>query len=395
MKTSRIKILLLACGTAFGLCLGFASLPAVSPVFAAGSHAHDHDEEETHGEEVESHAEGRIILNAAQVAAAGIDVAAAESGKLAQELQVPGKVVAASDRLAQIVPRAAGVVTEVGKNLGDVVEKGEILATLESRDMADAAADYLAAQKTEELARATFLREEKLWQKKITAEQDYLAARNAHQESKIRLDLARQKLKALGVEGGVSAGGPSRFHALRAPLAGRVIARDLVLGEYVDTSRAAFVIADTSIVWVEAAIPPADAAVVREGLPATVGDKQGKVVFVSPAIDPETRAAKAVIEMDNADGALRLGAFVTAAVALTMQESALVVPKSAILTVDGAPSVFVRTADGFEKRAVRIGREDGQHAEIIDGIAAGDPVAVSNIFTLKAELGKSEAAHEH
>jgi cobalt-zinc-cadmium efflux system membrane fusion protein len=112
--------------------------------------------------------------------------------------------VAAADRMAQIVPKVGGTVTEARKNLGDTVEKGEVLALIESREMAESVADYLAAKRAEELARTTFNREKGLWDKKITAEQDYLTAKNAHQEAKIKLDLAKQKLQALGHDGDVS-----------------------------------------------------------------------------------------------------------------------------------------------------------------------------------------------
>lgn len=364
-------------------------------------HGHGHEDEHGHGggKEEGEHAEGVIPLSAEQIAAAGIKVAAVGPGQLAREVSVPGKVMAAADRMAQIVPKVGGAVTEARKNLGDTVEKGEILALIESREMAESVADYLAAKRAEELALTTFNREKGLWDKKITAEQDYLTAKNAHQEAKIKLDLAKQKLQALGHDGEVSNNGNSRFHELRSPLPGRVIARELTLGEYVDTTHSAFTVADLSVVWVESAIAPGDLPFVKEGLMANVlgsgGKAEGKLIFVSPAIDPETRSAKAIIELDNADGKWRPGEFANAAIATSAQDTDLILPKDAIQTIEGKAVVFVRNDKGFEKRDVTTGREDSRHVEILSGVSFGEPVAVSSTFTLKAELGKSEAEHEH
>jgi membrane fusion protein, heavy metal efflux system len=431
MKRSKIKTLLLTGVAVIGLSGAFAWNYFTPPGHAAEGHGdshgheegeekHDEGKEEQHGHgheeakddghghggEEGEHAEGVIALTSEQITAAGIKVAAAGPGKLAREVSVPGKIVAAADRMAQIVPKVGGTVTEAKKNLGDIVEKGEVLALIESREMAESVADYLAAKRAEELARTTFNREKGLWDKKITAEQDYLSAKNTHQEAKIRLDLTRQKLQALGHDEamiktyeGAGSADRLRFHELRSPLPGRVIARELTLGEYVDATHSAYTVADLSVVWVETAIAPGDLPFVKEGQTASVmgsgGKATGKLVFVSPAIDPETRAAKAIIELENADGKWRPGEFANAAIATSAQDTDLIVPKDAVQTIEGKPVVFIRNDKGFEKRDVMTGREDSQHIEIVSGVAFGEPVAVSSTFTLKAELGKSEAEHEH
>lgn len=360
---------------------------------------HGHGHESASNEEEGEHNEGSITLSPEQIATAGITVTTAGPGSLAREVIVPGKIVAAADRMAQIVPKANGVVTEARKNLGDNVAKGETLALVESREMAEAVAEYQASQRAEELTRTTFERERQLWEKKITSEQDYLNAKNAHQEAGIRLDLAKQKLRALGHEGNIDPKINTRFHQLKSPISGRVIARELTLGEYVDSTHSAFTIADLSIVWVETAIAPTDLAFVKEGQEAVItgsgGKAPGKLIFVSPAVDSETRTVKAIIEVDNADGLWRPGEFTNAAIATSVQDSDLVVPKEAIQTIEGRATVFVRSTQGFEKRDVTTGREDAQNVEILSGLNVGESVAITNTFSLKAELGKAEAEHEH
>lgn len=362
---------------------------------------HGHRHEDEHGEEghEDEHAEGEIELSAEQIKAAGIEVQAVGGGILSKEVTVPGKIVTAADRMAKIVPRVAGVVTDAKKNLGDVVEKGEVMAVIESREMAEAVAEYQAAKRALELTGTNFNREKTLWEKKITAEQDYLNARNANQEAQIKLDLAKQKLQALGQSGEGSAD-KLRFYEVKAPMAGRVIARELTLGEHVDTTHTAFEIADLSVVWVETAIAPGDLPYVREGQDATISGSAdhkdaGKLIFVSPVIDPETRTAKAIIQLDNKDNHWRAGDFANAAIATSAQDAVLIVPKDAIQSAEGKNIVFVRNEHGFERREVTIGKEDSGSVEVISGLSSGESIAISNTFTLKAELGKSEAEHSH
>lgn len=364
-------------------------------------HGHDHAAQEKgdahgHGEEEGGgHGEGALILSPEQMKASGVQTVAVREGSLSHQVSVPGRIVADADRMAQIVPKVSGVVTEARKNLGDTVKKGEVLALIESREMAEASAEYQAAQRSAELARTTHNREKTLWEKKITAEQDYLTAKNAWQEAQIRLDLAKQKMQTLGGTSDKA----SRYHELKSPLDGLVVEREITLGEFVDTSHKAFTVADLSVLWVETAIAPDDLPKVKEGQAAIInggGKKgEGKLIFVSPVINPDTRSAKAIIELDNADGAWRSGDYANASIVTDTQNAGLIVPVAAVQSIEGKPVVFVKTQEGFEKREITAGNKDGQNIEVASGLAAGDEVAIGNTFVLKAEAGKSEAEHSH
>lgn len=369
-------------------------------------HGHGHDQpvkepgekHEDHGDEG-GHEEGGLKLSPEQIAASGIIVAKVQAGNLSHEVSVPGKIVADANRMAEIVPKVSGVVIEALKNLGDTVEQGEVMAKIESREMAEAVAEYQAASRSAELARTTYNREKTLWEKKVTAEQDYLSARNIWQEAQIRLDLSKQKMQALGYMPTKNDKSAPRYHEMKSPISGRVVGRELTLGEFVDTSHTAYIVADLSVLWVETAIAPDDLSFVQEGQEAIVqgGNKKdtGKLIFVSPVIDPDTRSAKAIIEIQNAEGKWRSGDYATALIATSQQEAGAIVPKSAIQTIEGKSFVFVRTQEGFEKREVIVGRADSQNVEISSGLTEGEDVATSNTFTLKAEAGKSEAEHSH
>lgn len=120
-----------------------------------------------------------------------------------------------------------------------------------------------------------------------------------------------------------------------------------------------------------------------------------KIVAINPAIDAETRSAKIIATLDNAGGQWRLGDFVNAQLISGKLDVALMVPREAIQTVKGQKVVFVNDGPGFRMRPVTTGREDSTNAEILSGLEFGETVATSNTFTLKAELGKAEAEHEH
>jgi cobalt-zinc-cadmium efflux system membrane fusion protein len=117
-------------------------------------------------------------------------------------------------------------------------------------------------------------------------------------------------------------------------------------------------------------------------------------MFISPLLDKDTRAARVVASIDNAARKWRPGSFVTAEIPTDEAPAEIAVPRTALQSIKGESTVFVRTADGFEARKVSIGRQDARLAEVTAGLAAGERIATANTFVLKAELGKAEAEHE-
>lgn len=366
---------------------------------AKDEHGHGHDEKE-------GSSEGLVKLSLAQIKAADIEMLPAASGKLSKEIVAPGRITMNADAEARVVPKLSGTVASVEKQLGDTVAKGDLLATIESREIADAKADFMAASRGEELARTTFEREERLWKQKVTAEQEFLAASNAHAEAKIKLDVAHQRLHAIGLSEGEISGLPKigdessfRIYELRAPIAGQVAARNLVLGQSVGTEKEVFVIADPAKVWIEMAVAPNDLSFAQRGQEVRIqsGSRQATatIIALSPVIDPETRSAKAIAVLDNTTGLWKAGDYVDARLITSVQEVDIVVPREAIQTIKGSKVVFVNEGGGFRMRPVTTGREDSVNAEILSGLEFGETVATKNTFTLKAELGKAEAEHEH
>ncbi|MFY9271155.1 MAG: efflux RND transporter periplasmic adaptor subunit, partial [Candidatus Manganitrophaceae bacterium] len=143
--------------------------------------------------------EGRVEMTPEVAKASGIEIGTAGPVRMKTVLALPGEIGLNRNKMAQIVPRVSGVVTDVRKNLSDPVKKGEIIVLLDSRELAAAKSDYIESLHRLEFAQATFVREESLWKKKISAEEDYLLARHRLEEAEIAKQVTEQKLLALGV----------------------------------------------------------------------------------------------------------------------------------------------------------------------------------------------------
>ena len=364
-----------------------------------------HGEEHAHGE---GENENPLKLSEEQIAAAGIKVAAAQDGSIGRLVTAPGTIAADTDRLVQVTAKIAGTIADLKVRLGDQVTAGQVLATIESREIAEAKSEFLAAARAEELARITLQRESTLWQKRVTAEQDFIKARADAEEARIKLELARQKLSALGLgdqEIAALSKGRAELAALRrrevrAPINGRIIEQQAVLGAPVGPDTKLFTVADLATVWVEMVMPTGDLPSIKEGQTVSItgaGGERGeaKIIFISPVIDPETRSARAVARLANPDQTWRPGSFVTASIAADAQKVNLLVPREALQTIGNEQVVFVRTPDGFEKRDVVLGRGNEQVIEIVFGLDPGEQIAIANSFMLKAQLAKGEAEHSH
>lgn len=349
-------------------------------------------------------AEGRVRMDDATAKSAGISVKTAGPMKIRSTLQLSGEIQFNQDRVAHVVPRLAGAVARSVKNLGDQVKKGELLAVLESQNLADLKSEHLAMSKRLELARTTFEREKRLWEDKISAEQDYLASRQALTEAEIAHNAVEQKLLALGLtheavmRGG--AGGLTRYE-VRAPIDGVVIEKHLALGEAVKEDASIFTIADLSTVWAEMTVYPKDLDSVKLGQKVTVraaalkAEAEGRVAYVGSLVGEQTRSAKARVTLPNPERSWRPGLFVTVELVQDETDVPVAVPVDAVQSVREGKVVFGRYGEFFEARPVDLGAGDGKWVEVVNGLPAGAQYAASGSFILKADLGKAGASHDH
>jgi cobalt-zinc-cadmium efflux system membrane fusion protein len=160
---------------------------------AEGEH-HEEGKDEHHEEGKGEHKEGeeKIAFTDEQLKAAGVAVDNAGPARIKSSVQLPGEIKFNEDRTAHVVPRVGGVVESVSANLGQEVKRGQVLAVLSSPALSEQRSELQSAQRRLELARTTYQREKKLWEEKISAQQDYLQAEQAMQEAQIAVANASQ-----------------------------------------------------------------------------------------------------------------------------------------------------------------------------------------------------------
>lgn len=343
--------------------------------------------------------EARVTMSDAQLAQAGIELAVAGPARIQSQLSLLGQVQYNGDRTVRVVPRLAGLVESVAVSAGERVRKGQVLAVLSSPALSDQRAEGMAAQRRLAMARSTFEREKKLWEEKISAEQDYLQARAALQEAEIAEQNSRQKLMQLGIS--VSGVGSLTRFELRSPIDGVVTDKRLSVGQSVGEGDHVFTVSDLSSVWVEVPVAAKDLGVVRVGQGVLVkassfeAQAPGVIANISDLLGEQTRSAVARVVLKNPEGFWRPGLPVQVAVTASEADVPVAVRLEAIQDLRDWQVVFGRYGQHLEARPLELGRRDGRMVEVIRGLSAGERYAARNSFVIKAELGKAGASHDH
>ncbi len=363
-------------------------------VRAAAQRAEGHDEA---GHDL------HVTMSDADLTRYDIALGAAGPGEVQSEIELPGEIALNGHRTAQIVARIPGMVGELNVALGDVVNAGQVVSILISRELADAKADYLAAMQREELAAASFAREEQLWADRISSEQEFIETRHGHSEARIHTRSARQKLVSMGLSEQQISDLPAepdslltRF-AIRAPFAGSIITRNAQRGEVVAEDTAIFRVADLRTVWLDLYVPDRELGRIRTGHavtlvePAEVSGFRGNVEYIHPIVDGRSRTVLVRITLPNPDGLLRPGQFVTARVAAEHVSVPVAVAREAIQYLNDEPVVFVREGGEFIARTVVLGGSTTDLVAVTSGLKPGEQMATRNSFLLKSEIEKRTA----
>lgn len=362
----------------------------------------------------ENRDESVVELRPETAARMDIHVAPVEQRVLAGVLSTTGRVDFDQDRLAHVAPRVPGRVDKVLATLGDQVEAGQTLAIIDSIELGRAKSAFLRAKVQLDLARKTLAREESLLEDRITSEQAVLEARSAYQSALAGYETARQELRLLGLSERdirrTTANDPkAAMFPLPSPLAGTVVEKHVSLGEVVSSDRNLFTVADLSEVWIWidvyernlARVHLEDDVVVKvEAFPDQTFE--GKVAYIRSEVDPNTRTARARIDVPNPQGHLRPGMF--ASVTVTdphgqegrQASETLVVPSSAVQRDGREQVVFVPLGDDrYERRVVTLGRRTDTLVEVLDGVSTNESVVVEGTFLLKSEAAKSRLGSGH
>lgn len=342
-----------------------------------------------------------VKLTEEQIGKLSLGIEEAQPREIGFLISTRGKVVFHPDSVAKVVTKGSGIALEVHKNIGDYVKQGDIVALLESQEIANKKGAYMASLSKEQLAKTSLERERKLYERRISAAQDFFKAQQAYEEARIETRLAKETLLASGLDERdinrieSNQEGDLRIYPLRAPIDGVITSRQITKGDFIDKTSPIYEIVDLNTLWVEMGILPTDLYQVHEGqnvqvrFPIENLSSDAKLVYLSPQIDDDTIVAKAVAELPNQNGKWRAGMFVTVDINAGSSRVAKAVSKEAVQKVDGKDCLFVKTAEGFQKRYVKLGRSDVTYTEILSGLEPSEQCVTTNAFLLKAEAGKN------
>jgi cobalt-zinc-cadmium efflux system membrane fusion protein len=321
-----------------------------------------------------------------------VTVEPAASPTHSSERTLVARVAFDDRRVAALGPPVQGRVASVNVVVGDRVEKGAPLLTIHAPDIAAALAQISEARTATVLAQRNFERAGMLVQRGAGSDADRLTAEATLLQARSEETRAQSALHALGGAHG------SSDYVLRSPISGVVVERNVSVGTEVsaDQPQPCVTVADLSTVWILADVYEQDLAHVHVGDDASVAvlafpgrEFSGRIAYVGNTVDPQSRVARARIELPNPDLALRPGMFANVN-AHSLAEGTVEIPLSAVLARRDQFFVFVRNPDGlYAQREVQPGEQHGQHISVLSGLAPGDPVVTEGAILLDAEANEA------
>jgi cobalt-zinc-cadmium efflux system membrane fusion protein len=361
-----------------------------------------------------------------QAAEWGIETAIVATSDVSSRVTVPGVLGLNDNRTAHISSFVSGKVVDLSVDLGSNVREGQVLLTINSPEFAEAQADYLDANSRCNLARRDYERALELWETRSIEERDLL--RHEAELGQCITDLAASEsslhsygvdhewmddLKARSENLSQEGGDPDLIAdanlPIYSPIVGRVIYRDVVVGEHVDPTHTLFTVSRLGTLWALLDVYENDLPYVRINsdvvirsplFPST--DFPGRIVYISDVVDETLRTVQTRVEVTNTDGLLKPNMYIQGIVQNRDDtQSVIAIPDDAIVMLHGDLTVFVLGPPEpgedhlvFLVQHVEVGELIGDLRIITSGLEEGQAVVTAGAFTLKSEIDKSAGGHE-
>ena len=320
-----------------------------------------------------------------------VTVAKVTRGSISRTVALTGSVAAPPNRDIRVSALVPGRIAELNASEGDRIEAGELAAQIEESSYQDqlhqAEAAVTQARATLENATLALARNESLVQRGIAARKDLEEATSAKGVAQAALQQAEAALAIAQLQ--------LARTAIRSPISGTVVKRFVSVGEQVDGTAAQpiFEVANLSEVEINANLPPADLGRLRPGLMVRFSSDafpgrtfSGRVIAISPAVDPATNTGLVRIGIANPGGVLRIGMFVSASLPIETHSGVLRVPPAAIYRdEEGQPHVYVVSGDTAKSAQVELGLETNEFDEVLSGLQEGATVVLSGGYGLPDE----------
>ena len=347
----------------------------------------------------------------------GVAVGPVPRVSVSSAVTLPGILGLNQSRTAQISPIVEGKVVEIRADLGDQVRKGQVLLVIHSPVFAQAQSAFLQAHAKLALARKEFERATELIRVEAIQQREYLRREAEFDAATMELGLQESNLHSLGLDharmdalvkqAGSRTGDLSDLAApnldVVSPIDGRIIYRDVVVGEHIHPDKTVFTASNLATLWAFLDAREKDLPAIGPSSRVTIHcpvypDRsfEGRNTQAADVVDEKLRTIKVRVEVANTGLLLKPNMFVQGTIETTAAaRQVLAVPEDAIQTIEGEKTVFVRTGDRtFTARPVQVGDRIGASRAISRGLDGSEIVALTGAFTLKSELMKSTLGGE-
>ena len=308
------------------------------------------------------------------------------------ELSLSGIVSFNDNNVVKVYPRSSGQVMETKVSLGDKITKGQVLAIIKSADVAGNYTDLASANADLAISQRQLDNVQSLYKNGISSEKELNEAKQNYEKS-LSAKNKIQSLIAINGGGKTNSGGQ---YLVTAPIDGYIVEKKITAGAFIrpDMGDNLFTISDLKNVWVYANVYEADIAKIKEGFPVRVlpisyPDKvfTGKIDKVSQVLDPQSKAMKVRINIDNKDMILKPDMFANVIVNNVQSEQTLCIPKAALIPEEGKNYVIIYTSDSDLKIAqVSVLKTINDKAFITSGVSLGDKVISKNQILIFNQL---------
>ncbi len=343
-----------------------------------------------------------IQLASIQTAArSGLSIVTVDESPSVETLDVPGEVEFDATQSMTVTCPVSGVLTRWVVNPGEQVQRGQILAYIESIDAAEKKADYMHASALHNLARKTFDRKHELARNGLASAREIDEAEAEFLETQADINRSASVLKMLGyTDEGLAAlvndTDNSSLVPLRARQSGRLVEQSVTLGAILEAGHPIGMISETAQMWVEAQVPEANLDRVKIGQSATVSydgngwiSGAGHVIWIADGVDEQTRMGKVRVAVESNGTNLRAHQFVRLQIATSEIANSVLVPVEAVQWEGCCNVVFIQeTPDRFKPRKIRVEHTEGNYYAV-SGVNSGEKIVSKGSYMLKTELMKS------
>jgi membrane fusion protein, heavy metal efflux system len=385
-----------------------ATMPQSAPASPPAAHDHagmqmperasSNEGTQNSGSRIPDPGSREIALTPDMIQRAGIQLVEARKGTATARLHLPGVVQPNAYKNLDVTSLVSGRITQVRAELGQRVMQNEMLATVYSPELADAQTAFIQAKAARDAHGLALTRTQRLYAIGAVSREELEKMTAEAAEMDRAQEVARSRLVLLGIPEDkaqriASPADVITTFDVKAPIAGVITKRNANPGLNIDPSAPLFTVTDLSDVWVVADLYERDFATVGLGSPVTITtaaypgvELRGRVNYIDPQVQAETRTAKLRAEVANGAGRLRLGMFVDVSIAGRSARAVIMVPKTAVQTMGTQSVVFVSPGAGrFAPRIVTPGDTVGNEIAISSGLDAGDMVVAQGAFFLRAE----------